>query len=123
MEEQKQPKSKSKSKKGAGRRGNQKAKDGSGGTMYQMGISDFVPMAEAIAKAGQEAESEIMVPLALCRHFSRAIQTRQKVSQLYKAKVNGDKNSDLRHEYFIKVLEDTFASLKPFLGTGGPEAA
>jgi hypothetical protein len=64
-----------------------------------------------------------MVPVALCRHFSRAIQTRRKVSQWYKAKVNGDTKSDLRHEYFIKVLEDTFASLKPFLGIGGPEPA
>ncbi|RYO72026.1 hypothetical protein AA0113_g1766 [Alternaria arborescens] len=80
-------------------------------------------MAEAITKAGEQAESEIMVPVALCRHFSRAIQTRRKVSQWYKAKVNGDTKSDLRHEYFIKVLEDTFASLNPFLGTGGPEPA
>ncbi|KAI4953212.1 hypothetical protein J4E86_006753 [Alternaria arbusti] len=121
--EQKQTKSRSKSKKGAGRKGNQNAKGGGGGTVYQLGVSDFVPMAEAIAKAGEEAESEIMVPVALCRHFSRAIQTRRKVSQWYKAKVNPDTNSDLRHEYFIKVLEDTFASLKPFLGSGGPEIA
>ncbi|KAL1801524.1 hypothetical protein ACET3X_001866 [Alternaria dauci] len=64
-----------------------------------------------------------MVPVALCRHFSRAIQTRRKVSQWYKARVNRDEKGDLRHEYFIKVLEDTFASLKPFLGTGGPEPA
>jgi len=91
--------------------------------VYQLGVSDFVPMAEAIAKAGEKAESEIMVPVALCRHFSRAIQTRRKVSQWYKAKVKPDTKSDLRHEYFIKVLEDTFASLKPFIGSGGPEVA
>jgi hypothetical protein len=125
MKEQRQPKSKSKSKRGAGKKGNQKTKSGSGSgsTVYQIGVSDLVPMAEAIAEAGEEAGSEIMVPVALCRHFSRAIQTRRKVSQWYKAKVNGDKNSDLRHEYFIKVLEGTFASLKPFLASGGPEAA
>lgn len=80
-------------------------------------------MAEPIARAGEEAESEIMVPVALCRHFSRVIQTRLKVSQWYRARVNGDTKSDLRHEYFIKVLEDIFASLKPFLGSGGPEPA
>lgn len=120
---QKQTKSKSKSNKGAGRRGNQNAKGGGGDTVYQFGVSDFVPMAEAIAKAGEEAESEIMVPVALCRHFSRTIQTCRKVSQWYKAKVNPDTNSDLRHEYFIKVLEDAFASLKPFLRSGGPEVA
>jgi len=91
--------------------------------VYQLGVSDFVLMAEAIAKAGEKAESEIMVPVALCRHFSRAIQTRRKVSQWYKAKVKPDTKSDLRHEYFIKVLEDTFASLKPFIGSGGPEVA
>jgi hypothetical protein len=127
MKEQRQPKPKSKSKRGAGKKGNQKTKSGSGSgsgsTVYQIGVSDLAPMAEAIAKAGEEAGSGIMVPVALCRHFSRAIQTRRKVSQWYKAKVNGDKNSDLRHEYFIKVLEDTFASLKPFLGSGGPEVA
>jgi hypothetical protein len=123
MKDQKQQKPKSKSKKGAKGRGKQKATGGSSSTVYQLGVSDFVPMAEAIAKAGEQAESEIMVPVALCWHFSRAIQTRRRVSQWYKARVNGDTKSDLRHEYFIKVLEDTFASLKPFLGTGGPEPA
>ncbi|CAN9083708.1 unnamed protein product [Alternaria alternata] len=123
MKDQKQQKPKSKSKKGAKGRGKQKATGRSSSTVYQLGVSDFVPMAEAIAKAGEQAESEIMVPVALCRHFSRAIQTRRRVSQWYKARVNGDTKSDLRHEYFIKVLEDTFASLKPFLGTGGPEPA
>ncbi|CAN9102049.1 unnamed protein product [Alternaria alternata] len=100
--DQKQQKPKSKSKKGAKGRGKQKATGGSSSTVYQLGVSDFVPMAEAIAKAGEQAESEIM---------------------WYKARVNGDTKSDLRHEYFIKVLEDTFASLKPFLGTGGLEPA
>ncbi|CAN9135973.1 unnamed protein product [Alternaria sp. RS040] len=103
--DQKQQKPKSKSKKGAKGRGKQKATGGSSSTVYQLGVSDFVPMAEAIAKAGEQAESEIMVPVALCRHFSRAIQTRRKARIL------------------IKILEDTFASLKPFLGTGGPEPA
>ena len=121
--DQKQQKTKSKSKKGAMGKDKQKATGGSSSTVYQLGVSDFVPMAEAIAKAGEQAESEIMVPVALCRHFSRAIQTRRKVSQWYKARVHGDTKSDLRHEYFIKVLEDTFASLKPFLGTGGLEPA
>ncbi|KAI4945076.1 hypothetical protein J4E91_008053 [Alternaria rosae] len=51
------------------------------------------------------------------------MKTRRKVSQWYKAKVNPDTNSDLRHEYFIKVLEDAFASLEPFLGLGGPKVA
>jgi hypothetical protein len=118
--EQKQAKSKSKGKKGAGKKGNQKA---DAGTIYQLRVSDFVPMAEAIAKAGEVAESEIMVLIALCKHFSRAIKTRRKVSQWYQAKLNADTNSDLRHEYFIKILEDTFASLKPFLGSGGPDSA
>jgi hypothetical protein len=78
--EQKQSKPKS-TKKGAGKKGYQKAKGGGGSTIYQIGMADFVPMAEAIAKAGESAESEIMVPVALCRHFSRAIHTRRKVSQ------------------------------------------
>jgi hypothetical protein len=83
--EQKQAKSKSKGKKGAGKKGNRKA---DAGTIYQLRVSAFVPMAEAIAKAGEVAEAEIMVPVALCKHFSRAIQTRRKVSQWYKAKLN-----------------------------------
>ena len=80
MKDQKQQKPKSKSKKGAKGRGKQKATGGSSSTVYQLGVSDFVPMAEAIAKAGEQAESEIMVPVALCWHFSRAIQTRREVS-------------------------------------------
>jgi hypothetical protein len=78
--DQKQQKPKSKSKRVAMGIATHKATGGSSSTVYQLGVSDFVPMAEAIAKAGEQAESEIMVPVALCRHFSRAIQTRREVS-------------------------------------------
>ncbi|PVI05794.1 hypothetical protein DM02DRAFT_71331 [Periconia macrospinosa] len=121
---QKQPQTKARSKKRGGKKNNPKPKAAAvPAKIFQIRVADFVPMANAIAAVGSEVDSEIMVPVAMCKYFNCAIQTRRQVSKWFKAKFDGDRASDARHEYFIHVLEDTFATLRPFLRTSGPKAA
>jgi len=120
VKDRSQSKAKSKGKKGKKKqpdRGADSAGDGGAKTVYQIRVSDFIPMAKAIAEAGSVAESEIMVPVSLCKYFNRVIQTRRKVSRWYQSRFTRDKASDSRHEYFIEILEETFTALKPFLGS------
>ncbi|KAF2437331.1 hypothetical protein P171DRAFT_400010, partial [Karstenula rhodostoma CBS 690.94] len=100
VQEKNQKQSQPKPRKRGGKKNKKTSSAGNATTIYKLRVSDFVPMATAIAEAGSEAGSEIMVPIA-----------------------DGDRKSDLRHEYFIKILEDTFAKLRPFLSIGVPQAA
>lgn len=81
---------------------------------YTIKVSDFVPMAETIAKT----RSDAMVPVALSRLFNRAIQTRRKVSNWFKFKMEPEGESNKRHHYFITILEDAFRILRPFISVG-----
>ncbi|KAF2645390.1 hypothetical protein P280DRAFT_441828 [Massarina eburnea CBS 473.64] len=100
-----QPKAKRGKSKKANKNANAGASSGGGGsnkTTYQLKVADFVPMAKAIADARADLGSEVLVPIALTKR-------------------DGDEKSDLRHEYFIGILENTFQTLRPFIH--GPEAA
>ncbi|KAF2658695.1 hypothetical protein K491DRAFT_766560 [Lophiostoma macrostomum CBS 122681] len=77
---------------------------------YIIKVSDFVPMAEAIANG--TGDERAMVPVA----------TRRKVANWFKFKVDSDEDSNKRHHYFITVLEDAFRVLRPFIALG-PQTA
>ncbi|CAI6331853.1 unnamed protein product [Periconia digitata] len=85
--DQSQPQVKAKPKKRGGKKNTEKAKAKAAATaandnVFQVRVADFIPMAKAIAGAG-----------------------------------------DARHEHFIQVLEDTFATLRPFLRASGLKTA
>ncbi|KAF1847641.1 uncharacterized protein K460DRAFT_281363 [Cucurbitaria berberidis CBS 394.84] len=98
------PRSKAKGRSNKGKNNNRNGgKSGRGGNKkYLIKVSDFVPMAEAIANN----EANVLVP----------------VTNWFKSKTLDDNNdSNERHHYFITVLEDAFRLLRPFISLG-PEA-
>ncbi|KAF2123222.1 hypothetical protein BDV96DRAFT_593660 [Lophiotrema nucula] len=100
--------------KGSGKKKGGKRVKQPGATSYVLRVSDFVPMAQAIATA----EEQVMVPVALTKLFNRAIRTRRKVANWFKLKDDADQESNSRHHYFITVLEDAFKVLRPFTSRG-----
>ncbi|KAH7088848.1 hypothetical protein FB567DRAFT_578634 [Paraphoma chrysanthemicola] len=82
---------------------------------YLIKVSDFVPLATAIADNG----TMVLIPVALSKLFNRAIQSRKSVSTWVKSKsIGADSGSSTTHHYFVSILEDAFRLLRPFMSSG-----
>ncbi|KAK8083877.1 hypothetical protein PG996_002658 [Apiospora saccharicola] len=81
------------------------------GPQYIIQVSQFVPMAKAIASYTPKPN----VPPALSRLFDRVIEARRQFGSWYAdMSAPGSKASDERHTHFVDVLQATWEVLVPF---------
>ncbi|KAH9908419.1 hypothetical protein F4778DRAFT_795844 [Xylariomycetidae sp. FL2044] len=78
-------------------------------TKYTIRVSDFNPMAKAIA----EFRPKVNIPKALDNLFNRAIEARNICTQWYRENAHGDSESNDRHVYFTNVLKTAWETLRP----------
>ncbi|CAJ2499981.1 Uu.00g028340.m01.CDS01 [Anthostomella pinea] len=81
-------------------------------TKYTIQVSDFVPMAKAIA----EVQPKIVIPRALDALFDSVIDSRRKITSFYQqASINASvEASNQRHSYFTNILTTAWETLRPF---------
>ncbi|KAI4640813.1 hypothetical protein J4E93_008406 [Alternaria ventricosa] len=76
---------------------------------YAINVSEFKGMAEHIASFNPKIE----VPAALQKVFERVISARNEMADWFRKEHSSDQGSNMRHSYFINVLENAAAILKP----------
>lgn len=81
---------------------------------YVLAIKDFVPLAEHIADASNAAKIE--VPHSFSVALERVLWARKSFSErLEDAGHRFDQKSDVRHSFFVKILEKVRKALQPLL--------
>ncbi|RYP13099.1 hypothetical protein DL765_007048 [Monosporascus sp. GIB2] len=118
-----QPKAKSARLKGKARK--QMNKEAGGGVNtatsgkrryeYILAVKDFVPLAEFIATVNEP--KPVPIPLTIMTTLSRVIRVRKSFSTLLEKEGSAlDVDSDVKHSYFVGILENVRDILKPLVG-------
>ncbi|RYP56968.1 hypothetical protein DL769_009783 [Monosporascus sp. CRB-8-3] len=82
---------------------------------YILAIKDFVPLAEFIATVNEP--KPVSVPLTITTTLSRVIRVRKSFSTLLEKEGGAlDVDSDVKHSYFVGILEKVRDILKPLVG-------
>ncbi|RYP82500.1 hypothetical protein DL770_005560 [Monosporascus sp. CRB-9-2] len=82
---------------------------------YILAIKDFVPLAEFIAAVNKP--KPVSIPVAIATTLGRVIRVRKSFSALLEKEGSPlDVDSDVKHSYFVGILEKVRDILKPLVG-------